>query len=117
MDQERSVVVATHQEVDAVVSNEIDEAVLLSDPSRPDVGSEMLDGFWFADAREGVAHDGLDELEESESSAAVGLNPELQVFPEFVLEDREAGCRSGGSRLPTLGGQTRSSGRRWIGAW
>ena len=58
----RSVVVATHQEVDSIVSHEVDKAVFLGDPARPDVRPEVLDGFGFTNAFEGVTHDCFDQL-------------------------------------------------------
>ena len=104
----RSVVVATHQEVDTVVSHEVDEAMFLRDAPRPDVGPKMLDGLRLSDASERVAHHCLNELEQSKGSAAIGLNPELEVLPELVLEDGKTRCRGGGLRLPLLGGQALS---------
>ena len=75
--QIESVVIATHQEVDTIVTHEVDEAVLLGNATGPDVGPEMLDGFGLSDALKGVAHHRFDELEDPEGNAAIGLNPEL----------------------------------------
>ena len=108
--------IAPHQEVDTVVPNQVDEAMLLGDPSRPDVGPEMLDRFGLPDAVERVTHDCLNKLEEPERSSTISLNPKLEVLPELILEDGETRGRGGAVRLPLLGGQARSSGRRWTAA-
>ena len=112
MERRRSVVVAPHQEVDTVVADQVDEAMFLGDPSRPDVGPEMLDGFGLSDALERVAHDGFNEFEESKSSLSIRLHPELKVLPELVLEDGNARSRRGVLRTSLLRGQARSSGLR-----
>lgn len=107
--------VATHQEVDSIVAHEVDEAVFLRDPARPDVGPEVLDGFGLSNAGERVTHDRFDELEHAKGCATISLNPELKILPELVLEDGETGG-SGGFRLRLFGGQGCSSGCRWFGA-
>ena len=82
--------------------------MFLRDSTRPDVGSEVLDGLGLADAAEWIAHDRFDELEKPEGDPSISLNPELEVFPELVLEDGESRGGTVRVRLPLLGGQARS---------
>ena len=49
--------------IDPVVANEVYEAMLLGETSRPDAGREIFERFRLADAGEGLAHDGLDQVE------------------------------------------------------
>lgn len=60
--------ISPHQDVDAVVPDQVDEAVLLGDPSRPDIGPEMLDRLGLSDAEEGVTHDCPNERSSRNSS-------------------------------------------------
>jgi len=63
-DEVRSVVVPAHQKVDALIPDEVDQTVFLSDPSRPDVGPEVAEWFGLSDTLERVSEHGLDELED-----------------------------------------------------
>lgn len=53
--------VSTHQEIDALVANQVDESMLLSDASRPDVGADVAKGFWFADPLKRISEYGFDQ--------------------------------------------------------
>jgi hypothetical protein len=63
-DEMRSVVIPAHQEVDALIPDEVDQTVFLSDPSRPDVGPEVAEWLGLSDPLERVSEHGLDELED-----------------------------------------------------
>ena len=78
--------IAGLEEVDAVVSDKINQPVLLGQSPRPDPGSQVFQGFRFAPAFEGISHDGLDKRERPQSGFPVGLDPPADVFPEFALE-------------------------------
>ena len=105
-----SVVIPAHQEVDALIPDQVDETMLLSDSAGPDISTEMPQRFRFSDALKGVSHHGFDELENPKRDLPVGTDPEAQVLPELVLENRERSVRSRFS-LPFLGGQRRFGAR------
>ena len=96
-----------HQEVDARIPDEVDQPMLLGDPSGPDVGPEVAKRFGFPDPLEGVSEHGLNELENAEGRLSIGIDPEAEVFSEFGLEYRQPGVR-GWISLPFLRGQLRS---------
>jgi hypothetical protein len=97
------IVVASLEEVDAIVANEIHEAMLLGDPARPSVGSDVLEGFRLAYSDEGVAKDGVDEIENAESHFPVLGYPRPEVFDEFGLEDGLTPLSSQGRPPPGAG--------------
>ena len=72
-----SVVVAALQELDPVGLDQVDTAMLLRNASGPDIGPEVFQRFGLADAVEGVAQDGLDQLQQPLGGAAIRLNPVL----------------------------------------
>lgn len=88
----RSVVVSALKEVESIVTHQVDEAMLLGDSTRPDVGTEVPDRLGLADTREGVTADGFDEVHDLQGHTTIRLNPKPQVFAELVLED--GGARS-----------------------
>ena len=77
--------VAGLEEVDAVVSDEVDEPVFLGQTAGPDVGAEMPKGFWLPEPRERVGHDGFDKGDDFESDPSIVLDPVTKVFSELVL--------------------------------
>lgn len=103
------------KEVDAVVADEIDDAVLLGEAARPDSGAEVLQWLGLPQALEGVAENRLDEVEGPEGDAAVRVDPEPEVFEELLLEDSFAAALrrrthvSGRYQVPFPGGGSRSS--------
>jgi hypothetical protein len=50
-------VIPSLEEIDAIVRDEVDHAVLLGQASRPDVRAQMPEGLRFADPGEWVSHD------------------------------------------------------------
>jgi hypothetical protein len=48
------------KKIDPVVANEVYEAMLLGQTTRPDAGEEIFERFGFADVCKGIAHDGFD---------------------------------------------------------
>ena len=72
-----SVVVAALQELDSVGLDQIDTAMLLGDAPGPDIGAEVFQGFGLADAVEGVAQNGLNQIQQSLCGTAVRPNPVL----------------------------------------
>jgi len=72
-----SVVVAALQELDSVGLDQIHAAMLLRDTPGPDIGAEVFQRFGLADAVEGVAQNGLNQIQQSLGGTAVRLNPVL----------------------------------------
>src|SRR5205085_7266697 len=79
----RSVGIAGLQEVDAVAGDAVGDAVLLGQAARPDAGPQVLQRLGLANALEGIANDGLDEVEGPQRDAAVRLHPVAQVLAEL----------------------------------
>lgn len=92
--------VAGLEEVDAIVSDEVDEPVFLSQTAGPDVRAEMPKGFRLPEPRERVGHDGLDEVDNFESDTSVVLDPVAKVFAELVLKDAVPTSRDGDGTPP-----------------
>ncbi len=55
--------IARLEEVDTTISDEVDDAVLLCEAARPRTCWEVLEGFRFADATEGVLEDRFDHVQ------------------------------------------------------
>ena len=72
-----SVVVAALQELDSVGLDQIDTAMFLGDAPGPDIGAEVFQRFGLADAVEGVAQNGLNQIQQSLCGSAVRINPVL----------------------------------------
>lgn len=99
------IMIPTLEKIDPVIADEVDNAMFLGEAAGPDAGGEILEGFGFADAGEGIAHDGLYQVEGAERHLAVSLDPVAQVVTELRLEDGLAvftsQCRfPGGAFLP-----------------
>lgn len=71
-----SVMVPALKEVDSIVAHEVDESVLLSDPSRPDAGAEVSDGLGLADAPERFSGDRLHEIHDPRGDTTIRGDPE-----------------------------------------
>lgn len=106
--------VAGLEEVDAIVSNEVDEPMLLGQTPGPDVGTEVPKRFRLSEPREWVGHDSFDKGEDFESYPSVVLDPETKVFSELVLKDAVPTSRDGDGTPPwpgrTHAGLNRGSG-------
>jgi len=99
-----SIMIPGLEEIDPVIADEIDKAVFLDEAAGPDAGGKILERFRFADAGEGIAHDGLDQVEGAQRHLAVTLNTVAQVITELRLEDGLAvftsQCRFPGGGFP-----------------
>ena len=106
--------VAGLEEVDAIVSNEVDEPMLLGQTPEPDVGTEVPKRFRLSEPREWVGHDSFDKGEDFESYPSVVFDPETKVFSELVLKDAVPTSRDGDGTPPwpvrTHAGLNRGSG-------
>ena len=63
------------EEVNPIVTDEIDDAVFLRQPPRPRAGVEILERLRLADAGERISKNSLDEIEHFESDLAIRLFP------------------------------------------
>ncbi len=95
-----SVVIPSLEEIDAIVRDEVDHAMLLGQASRPDVRAEMLEWFRLADAEKRVRHDRFDERGDLESDASVVFDPVPEVFSELVLKNAVPTSRDDDGRPP-----------------
>lgn len=82
-----SIMISGLEEIDAVVADEVNEAVFLGEAAGTDAGGKILERFRFADTAEGIAYDGLDKIEGTQRHLAVGLDPVAEVVVEFRLEN------------------------------
>jgi hypothetical protein len=75
------------KQVDAGFSDQVHEPVFLGDPPGPSTFGEVLQGFGFADAVEGIAYHFLHQREDAQCRPAIVLHPILAVFDELRLKD------------------------------
>lgn len=80
------VVVARLQEVNALIADEIDYAMLLRNPTRPHPRTKILERLRFADTIKWIAHDRFDEREDAERRSPVGLDPVAKIFSKLELK-------------------------------
>ena len=57
------------------------------DPPRPDPGQLMPQRLGLPDAPEGIAHDGVDQVQDMESDSAVSFDPVARVIAELGVND------------------------------
>ncbi len=110
-----SVVVPGLQEVNAVIADQVDDAMFLREAPGPGASSNKLEGFRLADAAEGIAHDGFDEVESAQCDPSIGVHPEPEIFAKLGVEDGDA--RGALTRVPLSfpwQGRAPAEGLRWI---
>ena len=95
-----SVVIPGLEEIDAIVRDEVDHAVLLGQASRPDVRAQMPEGLRLAEPGERVRHDRFDERGDLESDTSVVFDPVPEVFSELVLKNAVPTSRDDDGRPP-----------------
>jgi hypothetical protein len=78
-------VISALQEVDSIVSDQVHDPMLLGQPARPEIRSEMPQWLWLPDADERIADDRLDQLQQTQRGAPVGLDPMVQIVAELGL--------------------------------
>lgn len=99
------------EEVDPIVTDEINDTVFLREPARPDPGSQVLEWLGLSDSGERVAQDRLDQFQCPKRDLSIGLDPQLQIFSELRLKNR--GADRGAVALFIAASQVRSL----VGAW
>jgi len=65
------------EEIDAVVPDKINDAVLLGQSSRPDARGKIFERFGFADSTNRIPLDCFDKSKNTEGGSAVCFNPVL----------------------------------------
>jgi hypothetical protein len=86
------------QEVNSVLFNEVDQTMLLGDPSRPHSGAQIFERFRFAEALKGFSKNLADKTKSLEGNLSIGLDPESQILDELRLRN----CEPFSSRAVTL---------------
>jgi hypothetical protein len=79
--------ISSLEKVDAFLSYQIDDAVFLSEPSRPGPGIEVFEWLWLSNAAAWFSENRLDQFQHSQSRFAICLYPILQVFLELRVEN------------------------------
>jgi hypothetical protein len=82
------VVVASLEEVYPLVAHQIDNPVFPSKPPGPRPRSKVLERLRLSNAREWVAPDGIDDVQDAASDLAIGINPVPEILKELRLEDK-----------------------------
>jgi hypothetical protein len=86
----RSIVIAAHEEVDPVITHQVEESMLLRDSTGPDVRTQVPERFWLSDSAEGVTYHRFDEIQHTEGNAPVDIDPVPEIFPKLVLKDTDS---------------------------
>lgn len=84
-----SVVISRLDEMHLVLSDEVHDAMLLSQATGPGSAGEVLQGFRLSQTLERVSQDVLYDVERPERDLPVIRHPEPEVFPKLVVENRE----------------------------
>src|SRR5262249_53352100 len=74
------------KELDAVALDEVDQTMLSRDPPRPCPGQFVLQRLRLAHTGEGFAPGRLDQRQDAESDAAVGLDPDAKILAKPGME-------------------------------
>src|SRR4030042_1932516 len=80
------IVIPRLEKVDAVVADQVNNAVLLRQAAGPHAGGKIFQGFWLADPGKGIAQDRLDDGKRPQRDLSIGFHPVAQVLPELRLE-------------------------------
>jgi hypothetical protein len=75
------------EEIDPVFTDDIDDPVLLGQPSRPGAREDVLQRLGLTDTGEGVSQNGLDEIQSPQGNSAINLDPVSEILPKLRLKD------------------------------
>lgn len=75
------------EEIDTVVTHEVDEAMFLGETPRPHIRPQVPEGFWLAESPKRFVHDGIDQIDDLGRHLAILLDPVPKVFAKLVLKD------------------------------
>ena len=82
--------IARLEEVDALITDPVDQTVLLPDAPRPATGEHVSQWLRLARTLEWVAKRCLNKLQDPESCTSIRFHPIAQIVPELVVEYRVA---------------------------
>ena len=80
--------IASLEEIDAVVAYKINDAVFLGQSPRPYTRGEIFEGFRFTDSFKGIPHNSFDQRNNTEGDFTIGSDPMFQVLDKLGLEDK-----------------------------
>lgn len=74
------------QEVYLTVRDEVDNAVFLRKPSRPNSCQHVFERFGFSNAGKGLAHHCLDEIKRPDRNAPIFIDPKAKILNELGMK-------------------------------
>jgi hypothetical protein len=81
-------VISTLEKINPALTDPINQAMLLSNSSRPATRQHILQGFRFSDTSERVSQYGLDQLEDAKRYFPVCIYPVTQILAKFSVKYR-----------------------------
>lgn len=81
-----SIVIASLEEVDAAITDHVDESVLFGETAGPGARGQVLQRFGLAESGERVSEHGLDEVDGPQGRAPVRGDPVPKILEELDLE-------------------------------
>ena len=82
--------VSSLEEVNGIIRDTVHQAVFLVDTTRPAACQHVSKRLGLSQPLEWIPHHCLDEIEHSNCSAALGLDPKEEVLPELRLKDGDS---------------------------
>ena len=82
--------VARLQEVNRILLDQIDDSVLVSQPSRPHVRAQSLERFGLSNTDERIAEDRLNKIEQPQCELAVRSHKVDEIVEKLWLKHRDA---------------------------
>ena len=74
------------QEIDPHIGNEVNDAVLLCQATRPRTCRQIPERLRFSDPHEWITHDGFDKIERTQRDPPIGFDPMPKVFAKLRLK-------------------------------
>lgn len=74
------------QEVYLTVPDEVDDAVFLCQPSRPNSCQHVFERLGFSNAGKWLAHQGLDEVKRPDRDAPIFIDPKAKILDELGMK-------------------------------
>jgi hypothetical protein len=79
-------VIARSKEIDSILTDDMHQTMLLSDPSRPYICTRIHEWFWLANTAERVAHNGFAQCQEAQCGSPVRLDPVVEIVTKLGLK-------------------------------
>lgn len=77
------------QQVDRFITDPIDEPMFLGNPSGPTAAEDMLQRLGLSDARERIAKDSIDKVQDPQANRSLVLDPEAKILKKLRWKDRD----------------------------